>query len=509
MDAVKEFFTKEISITDSFSVQTWMFFALAIAVILLVVIIVSAVKNSKKTASADETAKSEVAEEKSETYIPEEDEEVAEEEVAPADEPVEEEPAVAPVAEEAAEEEVAPAVEEAEEVPAVEEAPAKEEAKEEAAVEEAEEPATEPEVEEAKEEPAEEAKEEPALEVAPVAEEAKEEPAKEEAPAAEEAREEAPAAEEAKEEAAEVVKPAPKKKKAAPKKKAEVAPEKEEAKKEEPAPAKEEKVEAEPEAEVAATVDETEKKAKGKFELCNSVIGGYRYILRANNGQLLYESRDYKTVDGCRDAVSKFVNAVVNGEFKVRADKFGKYKFMLKSPTSTNVVYIGESFNKKDSALNNVESVKRFADVSPIVDMTEADFVAPSAVYEIPADVAEAVANGQGAVGKWEIVPSEPENEKSPYVYLLRANNGQLLYESRDYKTYDNCRSGAETFIKTVKDGTFIVDVDKNGRYKFILRSRKAGSQMEYYGQTYPDKTACMNNVISVYKFASLTVLPE
>lgn len=454
MEAIKNFLTKETQITAGFSVQTWMFIALGVAVVLIAIIIASAVKNSKKN-----VAKSEEPEEITvkENYIPEdyeESEETSENTAAEAE-------TACVVAEDTA---VVEASEPIEEKAVVEDEPVEEKA---VAVEE-------PIV----------AEEAPAK--APETEPVKEESAKDEQTVV-----------------ATEVKSAPKaEKKAAPKKKAEKI-----AAVEPISAAEEPEVVAEPaqEAEVAATVDEeSEKKSIGKFEICNSV-GGFRYILVANNGQLLYESRDYKNIDSCKEAVAKFTNAAVNGEFKVRADKFGLFKFNLKSPTSNNMVYVGESYKTKKACLNIVESVKHFAPVSPVVDITEADYVAKAMVFDIPAEVREAVEAGQGATGKWEIALSEPDTAKSPYVYLLYANNGQLLYESREYKSMDSCKSGLDTFVKTVKDGAFIVDEDKFGRYKFILRSRRAGSQVEYIGQNYADKTACMSSAISVYKFALLT----
>jgi len=255
--------------------------------------------------------------------------------------------------------------------------------------------------------------------------------------------------------------------------------------------------------EVAAT--ENSAKVTGKFEICNSSIGGFRYHLIANNGQLLYESRDYKTYDSCADAIQKFINSVANGEFTVRADKFGNYKYHLKSATSNNIIYVGTAYSTKKSCLNSVESVKRFAPVSPVVDSTDPDFKATAAPFAIPDDVVKAVANKQGAVGKWVIDHVDSEDENSAYVFLLYANNGQLLYESREFTTYANCRKGMDTFVSTLENGYFIVDEDKFGRFKFFLRSTKAGSQAEYVGPTYTDRTSCGNSAISVYKFALLT----
>ena len=265
------------------------------------------------------------------------------------------------------------------------------------------------------------------------------------------------------------------------------------------------------------TVEKEDKVAKevkdakvvGKFEICNSNLGGFNYLLKANNGQLLYESKAYKSKDSCREALDNFVAAVKEGRFVIRADKFKNYKFVLKSPTSNTLIYIGESFSTEASCKNNIESVKRFAENSPIVDITNEDFVAEFVPYEIPADIVKAVEDKTGVVGKWAIEQVEEGVKNSPYVFLLYANNGQLLFESRDYKTYANCLSGLNTFVNTVKTGVFAIDPDKSGRFKFVLRSASANSAMEYFGQNYDTKKGCASSIDSVYRFALLSPVPE
>ena len=538
MNAIKDFLTKETAITDSFSVQTWMFIALAVAVVLLVLIVVSAIKNSKKSDNKSEGA---VSESKEEIYIPADDE-VSTEQSSPVDtseETVSEEAESENInAENASNEgknadfeeepqpetvpETMPVAQESEDSALIAEKDATEE-KEEVTQKTAEpvektqdavaEEKTEPTVAEEKSEPAfVEEKSEPAFVEertvpAPVAAKKKKAASVEKtADKTEDKTETVPesasaevAAEITEEEVSDTAKGKEENKEDTPKK------EKSEEEAMKLTKKKETKPEPKTKAKNAKIVKEEEKKvAVGKFEICNSV-GGYRYMLLANNGQLLYESRDYKSADGCKEAVGKFVNAVEKGEFKVRADKFGLYKFNLKSPTSSNVIYVGESYTTKKACLSVVESVKRFAPVSPVVDITEADYVADAEIFDIPEDIRKAVESGTGAVGRWEIALSEPENEKSPYVYLLFANNGQLLYESREYKTEDSCRSGIDTFVKTLNEGVFIIDKDKFGRFKFILRSRRAGSQVEYVGQNYQDRPSCINSAISVFKFGLLT----
>ena len=522
MEAIKNFLTKETAITDSFSVQTWMFIALAVAIVLIVLIVVSAVKNSKSSGDKRTAAPSEP--ENKEIYIPEEetDETSAENADAEADSSENADVAAPSAAEteNTAEEEAAEETAEEEAAEETAEAAETENSAEETA-EAAEAVEEETQAAEAEEVAAAEVEEEKAVETTEataVPEEEKEAVFEEKAETSEAFSEEKPLA--AKPKTRNYAKKAEKSEKVAESKKpeAETSAKSENAKPnqtledksedEEMKLSKKKETKPEPKAKAKAAkpaVKEEEKKvAVGKFEICNSV-GGYRYMLLANNGQLLYESRDYKSADGCKEAVGKFVNAVEKGEFKVRADKFGLYKFNLKSPTSSNVIYVGESYTTRKACLSVVESVKRFAPVSPVVDITQADYVADAEIFDIPEDIRKAVESGTGAVGKWEIALSEPENEKSPYVYLLFANNGQLLYESREYKTEDSCRSGIDTFVKTLSEGVFIIDKDKFGRFKFILRSRRAGSQVEYVGQNYQDRPSCINSAVSVFKFGLLT----
>lgn len=249
-----------------------------------------------------------------------------------------------------------------------------------------------------------------------------------------------------------------------------------------------------------------EKTVSGKFTICNSSVGGFRYMLLANNGQLLYESRDYKAKATCIDAVEKFCIAVKENGFTVKKDKFDRYKFNLRPQNNNNTVFIGESFKDKSSCLSNIESVKRFVDYnSPIVDRTNENFMAESTKYEVSQNVKDAVNGKIGMPGKWDIAKVDEDDKLSPYEFLLFANNGQLLYESKEYKTYASCKSGLITFIETVRDGNFIIDSDKAGRFKFILRSNKAGSQAEYIGQFYRSQDACESSIDSLYKFAILS----
>ena len=383
----------------------------------------------------------------------------------------------------------------AEEKPMEESAPVEENPVEEPAPAEEKKETIEEEPVKAKEEPVKAEEKKETIEEEPV--KAKEEPVKEE-PVEEKPAEEPALAKEV----AAATEPVEKKKEKAEKKPAKKA-EKKEPKKpvEKPKKAPVEKKE-EPKPVVAPAEEKKPTGVRGKFEICNSVIGGFHYILRANNGQLLYESKNYKSVATCRTAIDAFIEAVRFGMFSVRDDKFHRYKFILKSPTSNNVIYVGESFDNERSCLSNIESVRRFADVSDIVDSTDADFKARFSPYVISEEVKNKVRNNNGVVGKWVIEQEDSGKKNAPYVFLLYASNGQLLYESRDYSSYSSCKNGLLTFRKTIQEGEFIIDPDKAGRYKFILRNIGNNSLMEYIGQNYSTEHACADGIDSIYRFA-------
>ena len=87
------------------------------------------------------------------------------------------------------------------------------------------------------------------------------------------------------------------------------------------------------------------------------------------------------------------------------------------------------------------------------------------------------------------------------YQFILYANNGQLLYESREYATLASCKSGIETFKKNVADCTYRIAQDKNGAWKFIFRK---GNSI-YIGESYSTKTAAENNAESVKRFSQIS----
>lgn len=319
--------------------------------------------------AVEETVFEETVAEQPAEEQPEEEAVVEETEEAAADEPATEEDVPAEEAEnkeETAEAEV-PAeeaaayeepAEEAQEAPVeIEEAPVEETVVEEptAAVEE---PAP---VEESEAAPA-EANEAPVEEVAAAEEKpvekkssAKKAPAKK--PAAKKTADKKPAAKKEDEK-----KPAAKK----------TADKKTEAKKDEP-----KKTAAKPEAKepvnnVTVLFDAPETEGpKGKFVIIKDEINPmrpYKFQLKANNGQVLYESEGYKIKPRAKQ-IEVFRNTINNGSVAFDSEKNGTYRYKLFKPDGT-LYGVGEGYKTKAAAESAIESVKNFCNTSNTLEDT-------------------------------------------------------------------------------------------------------------------------------------------
>jgi len=117
-----------------------------------------------------------------------------------------------------------------------------------------------------------------------------------------------------------------------------------------------------------------------------------------------------------------------------------------------------------------------------------------------PAETATAT---KGVVGKYRVDCVYGDL----YQFHLYANNGQLLYESREYASKKSCLDGIETFKKNMQDAatTVRVDKDKNNRYKFIIKNRNS----IYVGETYDNKKQAESSAESVKRFAVVSQVVE
>ncbi len=256
-----------------------------------------------------------------------------------------------------------------------------------------------------------------------------------------------------------------------------------------------------------APAEEEKREVMGKVEF-DLAPDGYRFYLIANNGQLLYESIGYTTLEGAKVALDTFVRAVEKGAFAVLADKFGRYRYVL------NRKYFGENYSSKAGCERSVESVKYFALHSTVSDYepTEeqlAAYAEAKAQKRTVADVDwDAVAAAEAAaapLGKFEIVRGEDRE----FRFYLVANNGQILYSGKNFPKLCLCQKGIESFKRAVYVGNFSVDCDKFGRYRYILKN--VGVAPAFMGESYTSKEQCQSSIESVKRFvvSAKVVLPE
>jgi len=101
------------------------------------------------------------------------------------------------------------------------------------------------------------------------------------------------------------------------------------------------------------------------------------------------------------------------GKFEIYKDKAGEFRFRLKAGNGQNIL-ASEGYKKKPSALNGIESVKKFAaDPKRIVST------------ETPG-------------GKWRFVVTSP--------------NGQTVGTSQSYADERGCKKGIASVAKTAAD---------------------------------------------------------
>ena len=112
--------------------------------------------------------------------------------------------------------------------------------------------------------------------------------------------------------------------------------------------------------ETAATV--VGKKVVGKYVI-DANEDFYQFSLYANNGQLLYESREYATIATCKSGIETFKKNVAECDYRIAQDKNGNWKYIFRKGNS---IYIGESYSTELSAENSAESTKRFAGISEL-----------------------------------------------------------------------------------------------------------------------------------------------
>ena len=246
-----------------------------------------------------------------------------------------------------------------------------------------------------------------------------------------------------------------------------------------------------------APVVEEGPKVYGKYEF-ELAPDGYHFYLLANNGQLLYDSVGFTTLEGAMTGVDTFRRAVATGNFAIISDKYGRYRYVL------NRKYYGENYSTRAQCASSAESVKRFAPDAIMTEYTPTEAAlaayataktALRTVNDVDWDAVEAAEAAAPKMGKFEI----SRGEDKEFRFYLVANNGQVLYTGKNYQKLCQCLAGIKSFKRAVYVGNFTVDQDKFGRFRYMLKN--IGVAPAFVGESYTTRSQCESSIESVKSF--------
>ena len=112
----------------------------------------------------------------------------------------------------------------------------------------------------------------------------------------------------------------------------------------------------------------------GKFTVKATKNGGYKFDLRATNGQVIASSQIYKSLITCNQGIASVTknapaanveDQTVEGfekqkhpKFEIYTDKAGEFRFRLKA-TNGQIVATSEGYKTMKSCTNGIASVKK------------------------------------------------------------------------------------------------------------------------------------------------------
>ncbi len=113
----------------------------------------------------------------------------------------------------------------------------------------------------------------------------------------------------------------------------------------------------------------------GKFEIKQS-DAGYRFNLKAGNGEVILASQIYKSLQTCKKGIASVMAnagpapiedqtkegfaAEKHPKFEVYQDKAGEFRFRLKA-SNGQIIGTGEGYKAIKSCLNGIASIKKNA----------------------------------------------------------------------------------------------------------------------------------------------------
>ena len=120
----------------------------------------------------------------------------------------------------------------------------------------------------------------------------------------------------------------------------------------------------------------------GKFVIKASGDGGFRFNLKAGNGEVIAVSETYTALDSCKNGIESVkknaveakledqtiegYEAVTNPKFEIYKDKAGEFRFRLKARNG-EIIATGEGYKSKDGCKNGIDSIRRNAPDAEVV----------------------------------------------------------------------------------------------------------------------------------------------
>ena len=115
----------------------------------------------------------------------------------------------------------------------------------------------------------------------------------------------------------------------------------------------------------------------GKYVIKDTKSGGFKFDLKAGNGQIIASSQVYKSLKSCQAGIASVTtnapiapieDQTVEGfaaekcpKFEVYTDKAGEFRFRLKAKNG-QIIAVGEGYKQMKSCLNGIASIKKNAD---------------------------------------------------------------------------------------------------------------------------------------------------
>ena len=227
----------------------------------------------------------------------------------------------------------------------------------------------------------------------------------------------------------------------------------------------------------------------GKYEVFTDGTS-YFYTLKASNGEVLINSEAYAKKESVLAAIEAIKRNISAGSIVIREDKHGLFQFVLVAKNHRTLV-MSANYSTEARAKSASQSFVRFAETSPIVEITEVVETSKELI-----DTSSAVDKKGGKVG----ILFDGEG----YYYFLKASNGEVLVHSTTYKSETSALAALERFKETVNTGKFYLEKDKRDNYQFKLFSN--AGRIVCVGQIYSNKAVAISSAMSVRSFVNLAV---